>query len=224
MDVREAIYSRKTCRAFLDRRVSRQVVEGILTDASRAPSGGNLQPWRVWAVSGDDLSLLKATVTERIRKGEMGEIPAEHLIYPLTPKEPYESRKFAVGEAMYAAMGLARSDDAGRMRQLLANFEFFGAPVGLFFAIDRIMQPGQWAELGMYMQSVMLLARAQGLDTAPLGAWSLWHKTVHSLLGIPDDLILYCGMALGCADESALINSLQTSRAPLSEFAAFRGF
>lgn len=224
MQLVQALQSRMTCRAFLDTAVSRKVVEEILEGACRAPSGGNLQPWRVWVLAGDKLARLKAKVAAKLAAGEFGELPPEHFIYPLTPKEPYETRKFEAGEAMYAAMGVGRDDDAGRFQQLYRNFEFFGAPVGLFFAIDRVMQQGQWAELGMFMQSVMLLAREHGLHTAPIGAWTLWHRTAREFAGIPDELMLYCGMGLGHMDTNAPINRLRTERAPLSEFACFDGF
>jgi nitroreductase len=224
MHVVEAIQSRMTCRAFLGAPVSRAVVEDILEDASRAPSGGNLQPWRVWVLANDRLEQLKAKVAEKLAAGQIGEPPTEIYIYPMGPKEPYESRKFAAGEAMYAALGIDHDDHAGRFGQLHRNFEFFGAPVGLFFAIDRIMQQGQWAELGMFMQSIMLLAREKGLHTAPIGAWSLWHKTVREFLQMPEDLILYCGMGLGYRDDNAPVNQLRTERAPLGDIAIFDGF
>lgn len=224
MDVWAAVDSRKTCRSFLETPVSEGVVRDLLAKAARAPSGGNLQPWKVWAISGAPLADLSADVCARLAAGEFGEIPTEHLIYPLTPKEPYDTRKNHAGEVMYAAMGIERDDDAARARQIAWNFQCFGAPVAMFFAIDRIMQPGQWAELGMFMQTFMLLAREQGLHTAPIGAWTLWHRTVRARLRIPDDLIIYCGMGIGYEDTKAPVNTLRTERAPVETFAVFSGF
>lgn len=224
MHVSEAILSRMMCRAFLPTPVPRCVIEDILERAARAPSGGNLQPWKIWVLAGEPLASLERAVCARIAAGEFAEIPAEHFIYPLIPKEPYESRKFLAGEAMYAALGISRDDHAGRMAQILRNFECFGAPACLFFAIDRDMQPGQWAELGMLMMNVMLLAREVGLHTAPIGAWSMWHRTLRDRLRMPDELMLYCGMGLGHADPEAPVNAICSPRAPLAEFAVFEGF
>jgi nitroreductase len=125
---------------------------------------------------------------------------------------------------MYAAIGVERGDGAGRWREMVRNFEFFGAPVGLFFAIDRSLGPPQWADLGMFIQSIMLLAREHGLHTAAMESWALWHRTVRAHLGIPDELMLFCGMALGRMDVDDPINRLRTERAPVSEFAVLRGF
>jgi len=206
MRVCEAIETRTTCRAFLDTPVSEATVKAILKGASRAPSGGNLQPWRVWALAGDDLAALESRVKTKIASSQIADGPTEYLIYPPVLAEPYLSRKFTVGEAMYAAIGVTHADMAGQMVQFTRNFEFFGAPVGLFFAIDRSMQQGQWADLGMFMQSVMLLAREHGLHSAPLESWALWHATVRDFLDLPAELMLFCGMALGWMDADAPIN------------------
>ncbi len=132
----------------------------------------------------------------KIASARIADGPTEYLIYPPVLAEPYLSRKFTVGEAMYDAIGVAYTDMAGQMKQSMHNFEFFGARVGLFFAIDRSMQQGQWADLGMFMQSVMLLAREHGLHTAALESWALWHATVRDFLDLPAELMLFCGMAL----------------------------
>ncbi len=224
MRVSDAIVSRMMCRAFLPTPLARALVEDILTLASRAPSGGNLQPWRVWALAGEALASLERKVRDRLAAGEFAEIPTEHFIYPLVPKQPYETRKHLAGEAMYTALGIARDDHSGRMAQIIRNFECFGAPVCLFFAIDRDMQQGQWAELGMLMMNVMLLAREHGLHTAPIGAWSMWHRTVREHLRMPDELMLYCGMGIGHADPANPVNDIRSPRAPLSEFSVFDGF
>ena len=224
MQVSEAILSRFTCRAFLPTPVPRQDIETILNRASRSPSGGNLQPWRVWVLAGAPLASLQAEVKRRMGEGEFAELPPEYLLYPTVPKEPYATRRSDAGEVMYAALGIERDDHAGRMDQVTRNYECFGAPAALFFAIDRDMQQGQWAELGMFMNAVMLLAREQGLHTAAIGAWSLWHKTVRAALKLPDELTLYCGMGIGHADLSAPVNAIRQPRADLSDFAVFDGF
>ncbi len=224
MQVSEAVLSRFTCRAFLPTPVPRQDIESILNHASRAPSGGNLQPWRVWVLAGAPLTSLQAEVKRRVSEGEFAELPPEYLLYPTVPKEPYTTRRFEAGEVMYTALGIERNDHAGRMDQMFRNYECFGAPAALFFAIDRDMQQGQWAELGMFMNAVMLLAREQGLHTAAIGAWSLWHRTVRAALKLPDDLILYCGMGIGHADLSAPVNAIRQPRASLSDYAVFDGF
>jgi nitroreductase len=224
MQVTDALESRFTCRAYLPTPVPRALVEDLLTQASRAPSGGNLQPWRVWALAGEDLRSLEAAIASQIAAGRYADGDVEYYIYPPEMKEPYASRRFRIGEAMYAALGVTREDAAGRMGEYERNFQFFGAPVGLFFAIDRSMQQGQWADLGMYMQSLMLLARERGLHTAALESWSLWHRTVRAALQIPDELMLFCAMALGHADFDAPVNMLRAERAPLSAFACLRGF
>jgi nitroreductase len=224
MHVSEALHSRRTCRAFIDTPVPLATVRELLTLASRAPSGGNLQPWHVWALTGAPLSDLKAAVTTRVKAGEIADGPTEYLIYPLAMKEPYEQRRFRNGAALYAALGVTREEAEGRLDQILRNFEFFGAPVALFFAIDRDMHQGQWADLGMFMQSFMLAAREAGLHTAALESWALWPRTVAAFLGMPPELMLFCGMALGHRDETHPVNRTRAERAPVDEFARFVGF
>jgi nitroreductase len=222
MNVSEAINTRLTARAFLDTPVDGRVIREILETAKRAPSGGNLQPWHVWVVGGEDLFRFKALIREKMSASPRGE-GTEYNIYPPELKEPYKSRRFNVGEDMYATIGVAREDKLGRLMQFARNFEFFGAPCAMFFAIDRQMQQGQWADLGMFMQSIMLLAREHGLHTAPQEAWAIWHKTVGEFLSIPPELMLFCGMGIGTIDPNAAINGLRSDRAPLGEFARFKG-
>lgn len=223
MNVSEALKSRRSVRAFLDKPVSDEIVRDILVAASRSPSGGNLQPWHVWALGGDDLKRFKALMSERVNVDPRGEKP-EYNIYPPELKEPYRTRRFKNGEDLYRTLGIPREEKAARLNQLSKNFTFFGAPVGLFFGIDRQMEPGQWADLGMYMQSVMLLAKERGLSTCPQEAWALWHKTVGEFIGLPSHLMLFAGMALGYADEAHPINSLRSDRADPSEFMTISGF
>lgn len=222
MNVSEALNTRLTVRAFLDKPVEARLIREILETAKRAPSGGNLQPWHVWVVAGDELARFKALIREKMSANPRGE-GTEYHIYPPELKEPYKSRRFKVGEDMYATIGVSRDDKMGRLMQFARNFEFFGAPCALFFAIDRQMQQGQWADLGMFMQSIMLLAREHGLHTAPQEAWAIWYKTVGEFLSIPPDLMLFCGMGIGYGDPQAPINTLRSERAPLDAFVTFRG-
>jgi nitroreductase len=222
MKVSDAISSRITTRAFLDRPVSGEVLRSILETAKRAPSGGNLQPWHVWVLGGDEMVRFKAIIKEKMAVSPRGE-GTEYQIYPGELKEPYKARRFKCGEDMYATISVTREDKFGRLLNFARNFEFFGAPAAYFFAIDRQMQQGQWADLGMFMQSIMLLAREHGLHTCPQEAWAIWYKTLGEFLSIPSELMLFCGMGIGYMDEAHPINTLRTDRAPLSEFATFRG-
>ncbi len=223
MNVCDAVASRYSCRAFLPTPISEQVVRDILERAARAPSGGNLQPWCVHALAGTKLEELKARVRARPEMLPRGE-GAEYDIYPRDLKEPFEMRRRQVGAALYQSIGVTRDDRPGRYRQYARNFEFYGAPVALLLFIDRGMGPPQWSDLGGYIQTVMLLAREHGLHSCGLEAWTHWHKTVYSLLDIPPDFILFCGLALGHEDQDAPINQWRASREPLSTYATFSGF
>ena len=222
MHIRDAIASRYSCRAFLPTPVPEQIVREIVERAACAPSGGNVQPWRVHALAGEPLAKLKALVRrpELLPYGE----GAEYDIYPPDMKEPYRARRTQVGAALYASIGVTREDRPGRYRQYARNFEFYDAPVGLLFFIDRSMGPPQWSDLGGYIQTVMLLARGYGLHSCGQEAWTHWHKTIYALLGTPPELMLFCGIALGYADETAPINSWRAPRVPPAEFASFSGF
>lgn len=222
MKVSDAINSRITTRAFSDKPVPGEVLRSILETAKRAPSGGNLQPWHVWVLGGAEMVRFKALIKEKMTASPRGE-GTEYQIYPGELKEPYKARRFKCGEDMYATINVAREDKFGRLLNFARNFEFFGAPAAFFFAIDRQMQQGQWADLGMFMQSIMLLAREHGLHTCPQEAWAIWHKTLGEFLSIPPELMLFCGMGIGTMDETQPINTLRTDRAPLGEFATFVG-
>jgi nitroreductase len=223
VNVSEAVSTRISCRAFVAMPVPQETVRAILDAARRAPSGGNLQPWHVHALTGAPLAELLATVRRKLPAEPRGE-GSEYDIYPAGLVEPYRSRRYQCGEDMYATIGVAREDKLGRLLQFARNYDFFGAPVGLFFSIDRRLGPPQWSDLGMYMQTVMLLAREHGLHTCPQEAWSVWYRTVGEFLQLPAELMLFSGMALGYADPAHPINTLRTQRAPLEEFATLRGF
>jgi nitroreductase len=221
--VTEAVLARRSTRAFLPRPVERRLVEEMLALAARAPSGGNLQPWRVDVVTGAALARLKAAVRERFGAAFAG-AGLELTIYPSPLPEPYRSRRFASGEALYATLGIPREDKAARLAQFARNFDAFDAPLLLLFSLDRIFDRPQWAHLGMFLQNLMLLAEERGLATCPQEAWAGVHKTVATEIGLPPERILYCGLALGHADPDAAINRLRTARAPVGDFAAFHGF
>src|SRR5690606_6009015 len=153
MKVSEALATRISARAFLDKPVPKEIVLKILEGAARAPSGGNLQPWHVWVIAGDEMKRFKALIAEKLKTNPAGE-ETEYHIYPPNLKEPYRSRRYKCGEDLYATINIPRENKPARLMQLAKNYQFFGAPVGLFFAIDRDMQQGQWADLGMYMQSI----------------------------------------------------------------------
>ena len=221
--VSEAIDTRLTCRAFTSELPNKNIITSIIERAKRAPSGGNLQPWRMWVVSGQPLEEFKKDIAEKIKDNPMGE-GTEYNIYPPNLKEPYESRRREVGRSMYKVLNIPKEDKAGRMKQFMRNFEFFGAPIALFFAIDREMQEGQWSDLGMFIQSIMLLAREEGLHTAPQEAWAIWYKSVNKFLDIPEELMLFCGMGIGFADENDTINTFRSKREDIDDFADFIGF
>ncbi len=223
MNVSEAVASRYSCRAFLPTPIPEKIIRDILERAARAPSGGNVQPWRIHALAGESLEKLKASIRARPEMLPRGE-GAEYDIYPPDLKEPYETCRRQVGALLYRSIGVTREDRPGRYRQYAKNFEFFGAPVGLLVFIDRSMGPPQWSDVGGFIQTVMLLAREHGLHTCGQEAWTHWHRTVYSLLDISPELILFCGLALGYADDNAPINHWRSPRERLDSFASFSGF
>ncbi len=223
MHIEAAVDSRISCRAFLDRLVSEPVVRDILSRAARAPSGGNLQPWRVHVLTGGPLQRLIDDVASKFDLLPSGE-GTEYAIYPDSLWDPFRSRRFQCGSDLYATLGIERSDKAARLGQFERNFRFFDAPVGLFFSIDRALGPPQWSDLGMFIQTVMLLARGHGLATCAQEAWAVYHETVGRHICLPEDHMLFCGMALGYPDERAPVNGLRTERAGVDDFAVFSGF
>ena len=219
MDVSEAIARRISIRAFTPEAVAGETVADILVRAAQAPSGGNLQPWRVYALAGEPLAEFKALAAAN----PFGEEP-EYEVYPPNLWEPFRTRRYQNGEDLYATIGIPREDRPARLRQLAKNGEFFGAPVGLFFCLDRNLGPPQWADLGMYMQNVMLLAVERGLDTCPQEYWARYPKTVGGFLGLPDDHMVFAGMALGYRNPEHPINTLKASRDAFELWGELRGF
>ncbi|MEL6317837.1 MAG: nitroreductase, partial [Pseudomonadota bacterium] len=188
------------------------------TEAARAPSGSNTQPWRVVCVSGPARDRVSAAVLAAARAGE-GSKEYDYMPAPLG--EPYMARKRAVGFELYRLLGVAREDRAGRAEAMLRNFTFFGAPVGLFFTMERRLTYGSWLDMGIFLQSVMTVARAHGLETCPQQSWCEFGAAVRAATGIEDEALLLCGMALGHADPEAPENGLESAREPLDGFARF---
>ena len=218
MNVSEAVAARFSCRAFTDEPVSGEVMREIIELAARAPSGGNLQPWRVFALAGEPLEAFRATIADTPME------EPEYEVYPANLWDPFRTRRFVCGEDLYASIGIPREDRSARFRQLARNTQLFGAPAALFFFLDRNLGPPQWSDLGMYMQTLMLLAAERGLATCAQEYWARYPRAVAKFLDVPDELQLFSGMALGHADETAAINRWRTRRDPLPAWAEVRGF
>jgi len=220
MKVADAVAARFSARAFLNQPVPAGQIRRILDRARQAPSGGNLQPWHVYVLAGQKLQELIKRVYASAASHPRGE-PSEYNVYPPGLHEPYRTRRFKCGEDLYTALGISREDKPARLRQFAKNLQGFGAPMVLFFTIDRGMGRNQWAHLGMFMQTIMLLAIEEGLHTCPQEAWSAFHSTVAEFIGMPEQQMFYCGMAIGHADLDHPVNQWRTERAPLGEIAEF---
>lgn len=218
MDVADAVRKRLSCRAFRPDPVEGAVVRRLIETASWAPSGGNLQPWRVYALAGERLEAFKALAAV----SPMEE--PQYDVYPPNLWEPFRTRRFVCGEDLYGSIGIPREDRPGRLRQLSKNAAFFDAPAGLFFCLDRNLGPPQWSDLGMYMQTFMLLAAEAGLATCAQEYWARYPNLVAGFVGMPDDHMLFSGMALGYADEDHPINRWRTRRDPPEIWSDLQGF
>jgi nitroreductase len=215
MNVSDAVDRRMSVRAFLKDPVETALILKVLEKAARAPSGGNLQPWRVTVLNGAALDRFRAVMAERIKTPP--DTP-EYPVYPEKLTEPYRTRRFKVGEDMYGLMGIARDEKPKRWAWFHRNFQFFDAPAALFLHVDRQMGAAQWSDLGMFLQTVMLLLQEEGLDSCAQEAWSQFHKTVDDFSGAPPELMLFCGMAIGKRDPAHPVNRLRSDRAPLEEW------
>lgn len=219
MNVTDAIKQRISIRAFTPQPVPEHTVRDILDVARFAPSGGNLQPWKVIAVAGAERDAIIALAQANLPGAD-----DDKPVYPANLWDPYRSRRFKVGEDMYALLGIGRDNKPARLMHLAQNFQFFGAPVGLFFVIDKGMGHGQWAHLGMFMQSVALAALERGVSSCMQEAWARMRAPLAAHFALPDSEMIYCGMALGYADMSKSVNTLRSDRAEVDEFTAFKGF
>jgi len=216
MNVSEAVAARTTIRRFTDQSVDDDLVKVLLEKSARAPSGGNLQPWRIYVITSGTMT----SFLEHVQQSEFQKEP-EYPIYPADLKSPYRDSRFKVGEDMYGLLGIPREDKAARLGNLAKNFEFFGAPTGFFCFVDRCMGPPQWSDLGMFLQTFMLLAQEAGLSTCPQEAWAARSNAVRSFIKTPNELMLFCGMAIGYKDEKEAVNSLYSDREPTNIWATF---
>ena len=218
MDVYEAVRTRWSVRNFTNQPVPREALERVVSAAAWAPSGSDIQPWHIYIVTGASLAQIRKLAGERVAAGDPWD-EREYEMYPADLKSPYRERKFAFGVQRYGELGIVRGDLEARQRAASANWNFFGATAALFCYIDRAMGPPQWADVGGYLQTVMLLLRAEGLHSCAQMAWSVYRKTVAKVLSPPDGLILYCGMSIGYEDIT--IHSERMGRAPLDETVTF---
>jgi nitroreductase len=221
MDVSQAVDQRMSTRAYLDKSVPHDVLKTLLTKAQRAPSGGNLQPWRTIVLTGDAKQALIDAAQATLAQNPKGD-PTDRAIYPENLWEPHRSRRFGVGEAMYAALGIPREDKSARLKWFSRNFRFFDAPVAMMIVIDERMGHGQWAHTGMFMQSLCLLAEEAGLGTCMQECWGILRTTLKDHLGLGETEMLYCGIALGYPDKEHPVNQMRADRAPLDEVVEFR--
>jgi nitroreductase len=223
MTVSQTLRSRVSIRAYTDEALSMTMVRDILDAARWSPSGSNMQPWKVIAVAGrsrDEICDLARRTLAANPAGEEGD-------YPVCPSElqtPFLERRYLVARQRYAAMGIARDDKAARAAAVAANFDFWGAPVGLFLVTRRDFGHSQWAHLGMFIQSIVLTAEEAGLGSCVQEAWAKVRETLHRYFALSRDEIIYCGVALGYADRSRPVNTFRSTREPVENFATFLGF
>ena len=216
MNVTDAVSTRSSTRAFLSKTISNKLIKELLQKSARSPSGGNLQPWKIFVING---SSMKSFLKFQSLWG-LPESPS-YEIYPLQLKEPYRTARNELGEQMYETIGITRDDKEGRMKQVMRNFEFFGAPAAIFCFVDKQMGPPQWSDLGMFLQTFMLLAAEAGLATCAQEAWSIKADSVKEFVQADSDEILFCGIALGHKDNNHPINTLKSNRMPLDQWAKF---
>lgn len=220
MEVNEAIVGRQSIRAFDgSKRISNEMVLELLDIAGRAPSGSNIQPWHVYIVRDELKQKITDVCSARYFDGDEGE--AEYHYYPRVWRQPYIGRRRETGFGLYGLLGIDKSDIEAVQAYRVTNYQFFGAPVGLFFTIDRDMEIGSWLDYGMFIQSLMLAARALGLETCPQAAFCPYYDSVMQLIDAPAEQMLVCGMSLGYAVTDAAINHYRTPRRSASEFAHF---
>jgi nitroreductase len=220
--VEDAITSRRSMRRFLPDPVERKTVEHLLAVASRAPSGTNIQPWKVIVVAGEAKEKLSAAILEAHDVG--GENKREYNYYPLEFSEVHLARRRKIGWDLYGLLGIEKGEKDKMHAQHRRNFMFFDAPVGLMFTIARDLQIGSWLDYGMFIQNIMIAARGMGLHTCPQAAFANYHDIIREQLGIPEDEVVICGMSLGAADPDAIENTLVTEREPVEGFATFMDF
>ena len=223
MNVTEAVQTRRSVRAFTDQPVDREVLTRVLEKAQRAPSGGNVQPWNAVVLKGAPMQALFDRVAMEFPKGRAAMQP-EYDIYPKGLDGAYEERRFGVGEDMYASLGISREDKAKRLMWFANNFRAFGAPVLMLVHTPKYMGPPQWSDIGMWLQTIMLLLREEGLDSCAQEAWAAYSPQVREVVDIPEDHTFFCGMAIGYRDADAPVNQFDVKRAPLDESVRWEGW
>jgi nitroreductase len=221
--VDEAITTRQSVRAFLPTPVERATVEQLLAVASRSPSGSNIQPWKVRVVAGEVKETLTRTILDAIARDGFDKYQREWNYYPVQWREPFLGRRRKIGWDMYGLLGVGKGDHEGTHQARLRNYEFFGAPVGMIFTLDEDLEIGSWLDLGILLGAVMIAARGRGLHTCPQAAFADFHSIIRPHLGIPNNEIVICGLALGHIDPDAPVNALKTERAGVAEFTTFLG-
>lgn len=222
MSAEQAIRSRRSIRAFLPIPVAEEVVTQILDLAARAPSGSNIQPWRVYVLTGQS----KLGLSEKILAAHndpmlLAQQIDEYAYYPRKWITPFVERRRKIGWDLYGLLGLTREDKAAMHTQHGRNYAFFDAPVGIMFAIDRVLELGSWLDYGMFLQNIMIAARARGLDTCPQAAFTPFHKIIREHLNMPENEMFVCGMSLGYADPGRIENTLSTEREPVATYTTF---
>jgi nitroreductase len=223
MNVSQAVSTRRSIRQFLDKPVDQAILERVLAKAQRSPSGGNTQPWNAIILTGEPLVTLTAAIKAKTATAPLGEDP-EYAIYPKGIEGRYEEQRRGVGKAMFDALDLKREDGVGRIAQMQKNWDSFGAPVQLFTYTRKYMGPPQWSDMGMWLQTVMLLLREEGLDSCAQEIWAMYGTYMRELLAIDDDHIFFCGMAIGYRDPGAPINNFVVPRVELDQAIQWRGF
>lgn len=215
MNVSDAVNARSSIRQFLATPVGDELLSELLTKASRAPSGGNVQPWKMYVVNGESMERFRSFIDDR----PLDE--PEYDVYPANLWEPHRTARFELGEQMYANLGISREDKAARLANLARNFTFFEAPAAIFCFVDRRMGPPQWSDLGMFLQTFMLLCVEAGLGTCPQEAWASRGRSVAEFVSAPAEQMLFCGVAVGQQDPKAAVNALRSERLPLDQWATW---
>lgn len=223
LSVTDAIMQRGSVREFRDTPVGADLVREILELAGRSPSGGNIQPWRVYALAGEEKQRLCEAVLAKAAQSPTGDRP-DIPVYPESLGEPWRSRRFDCGERMYATLGISREDKPSRMARAAKNLSFFDAPVGVIITMDRSLGQSQIIDIGLFLQNLLLLAQERGLATCPQASWSMWSGVIRETLDLPENEMIMTGISLGYASADAPVNHLQQPRIPLDDYASLRGF
>ena len=223
MNITQAVQTRRSIRQFLPKPVEQAALQRVMQKAQRSPSGGNTQPWNAVILTGQPLADLTAAIKAKAAIAPLGEAP-EYDIYPKGLEGRYEDQRRGVGKAMFAALQLGREDGAGRIAQMMRNWDSFGAPVQMFTYTAKYMGPPQWSDMGMWLQTVMLLLREEGLDSCAQEIWAMYGTYMRQLLNIDDDHIFFCGMAIGYRDPDAPVNNFEVPRVDIGDAISWRGF